>query len=43
MCQSTDGLCLLKQQDFVIHTGERSGRRHAAHARANDNDIELAC
>jgi hypothetical protein len=43
MCQSTDCLRLLKQQDFVIQPRKRSGRRHATHARANDNDIELIC
>jgi hypothetical protein len=39
--QTADRLRLLKQQDFVIHTGKRSSRRHTAHSRTNDNDIEF--
>jgi hypothetical protein len=39
--QPTNRLRLLKQQDFVTQAGERCGRRHTAHSRTDDNDIEL--
>jgi hypothetical protein len=38
--QPANYLRLLEKQNFVIKSGKCRSRRHAAHARANDNDIE---
>ena len=43
MCKPTDSLRLLKQQDFMIQAGKRSGRGHSTHAGPDDDDVELAC